>query len=363
MKKEIKIGLVVIVSLLMVYLGSTFLEGSNPFKTKREYFAYYKNVNGLNVSNSVRYQGFKVGKVQAISFDAEKNSWLVTFSVDVKTLQLKDSTVAMVASADILGSMIIDLQNIEKGTKVLIPGDTVLSDVEKSIQDAVDERLRPLVIKMESLLGSVDSVINVVSVILDEQTVGHIHGAFEKIPAAINNLLSITNSADSIIGNIEKARIQDLIANLVSISENLKHNNGEVTAILKNFKNISDSLAKADIKKTLEGVNSVVGRVDNIISNVEKGKGSIGLLLNDDKLYNDLSYAAADLDLLLLDLRANPRKYINLSVFGGGSGKKGNPVSRDSTEYSKLFKPMIRELVKEQMDSVKAQVDSTKTVK
>ena len=353
MKKEIKIGLIVVVSLLLVYWGSTFLRGSNPFKTKNEFYAVYNDVNGLNVSNAVRYQGYKVGKVKAITYDASKNRWVVSFSIDEKTLQIKDSTVALVSSADILGSMIIELKYINRGSKVLVPGDTVLSEVAKGLQEEVDERLRPLIVKMESLLSSVDSVIKVVHVILDENTVGNLHEAFDKIPMAMNNLLSITNSADSLLNNLEKARIQDIVSNVVSITDNLKKNNEQITGLFKNLKNISDSLAKADVKKTLDGVNSVLAKVDHVVSDIENGKGSLGLLVKDDKLYRDITQSAADLDLLLKDVRENPKRYINISVISTGN-KNPKPTPLDTSSVIKLFKPMLKEMVKSAVDSSKA---------
>ncbi len=324
MKKEIKIGLIVIASFLMVYWGSTFLDGTNPFKEKQDYYAYYKNVNGLNVSNSVRYQGFKVGMVQAITYDATKNSWLVAFTITEKSLILKDSTLAMIASSDILGSMIVDLKNIEKGKNQLKPGAFLLTGVEKGLQEAVDERLRPLIVKMESLIGSVDSVVKVVTIMLDEGTVNNIHEAFDKIPLAMENILSITSSADSVMNKLERAKIEEVISNLASITDNLKGNNKEITGILKNFKNISDSLAQANVKQTFDDLSSVVKHLDQIVTEADSGKGTIGMLLNDDKLYKDLSSAAANLDKLIVDVNENPRRYINLSLIG-----KGNRPTKD----------------------------------
>ena len=344
MNKETKIGIIVALALGMLYWGGSFLSGSNPFKNKKEYTAFYSDVNGLLVSNEVRFQGFKVGMVSGISYNNDLGKWKVNFSVDEQSLVLKDSAVARIGSADILGTMIIELNNINRGTKVLSPGDTLLSSVQKGITEEVDERIKPLVLKVEGLISSVDSVIDIVTVLLDEKTINNLKSSLEKFSFAIDNLNHSSESVDSIITDVKNKNVGQLVANVVSITENLKNNNEQLTAIFANLEGITDSIAKSNVKQTMEHLAGVMQKVDSIASDVQKGKGSLGLLLKDDKLYNGLALSAADLDLLLLDLRENPKRYFHFSMFGK-KNKKKEGLERDTSEYIEMFGPMFQKMI------------------
>ena len=180
MSKEFKIGLVVAAALGMVYWGSSFLSGSNPFKNTTEFVAVYKNLNGLSVSNQVRYQGSKVGRVSKIAFSAKMNKWVVTFSVDEETLLIRNKAKAVVGSADLLGTMMINLEDAMVGDELLQSGDTLRSKVEKGIQAQVDEQIRPLVRRVESLIGTVDTVITAIGQVLDKKTGKRVGGIINR---------------------------------------------------------------------------------------------------------------------------------------------------------------------------------------
>ena len=356
MKKEFKIGVIVAIALGMLYWGGAFLSGSNPFKTKKEYTAFYEDVNGLLISNEVRFQGFKVGKVNNIAYDTLSGKWKVDFSISEESLMLKDSAVAMIASADILGTMVINLQNIRKGNGMLIPGDVVLSDVEQGLSDAVNEQIRPLVVKVEGLIGGVDSVLNVLTVLLDDKTIGNLKSSLEKFSFALNNLNHASESVDSIVTDVKNQNIGKAVENIVSITQNLKNNNEKLSSIFSNLDNITDSIAKSNVRATMDNLASVMVKVDSIASDVQNGKGSLGMLMKDDKLYNSLAISAADLDLLLFDIRENPKRYFHFSMFGKKNKKKPE-LERDSLEYTKMFGPtfrdMIQKIIKEELDSAK----------
>lgn len=352
MNKESKIGIIVAITLAMLYWGGSFLSGSNPFKNKKEYYAFYSDVNGLLISNEVRFQGFKVGIVNEITYNNDLEKWKVNFSVNEESLVLKDSSVARIGSADILGTMVIELYNVNKGDDVLSPGDTVLSAVQKGIQEEVDERIKPLVLKVEGLISSVDSVIDVVTVLLDEKTINNLKSSLEKFSFAINNLNHSSESVDSIITDIKNKNVGQLVANVISITENLKNNNEQLTAIFSNLEGITDSIAKSNVKQTMQNLAGVMAKVDSIASDVQGGKGSLGLLLKDDKLYNGLALSAADLDLLLLDLRENPKRYFHFSMFGK-KNKKKEELERDTAEYIKMFGPIFQKMIQMELDSLK----------
>lgn len=360
MSKEFKIGLVVVSAIFMLYWGGNYLSGSNVFKPSKDFYAIYDNVDGLLVSNEVRYNGFKVGRVNEIKYIPENGRWMVTFSVTEESLKFKEGTFAYIASADILGTMIVQLDSLHKGVELAQPGDTLVGAMTPGLQEAVDQRIQPLVHKIENLIGSVDSVIGVVSLILDDKTRRNIKMSMEKIPLAVQNILHATEVTDTIVNQLERARVQDVINNVASFTQTLKENEASLTHIIKNFESISDSLAKANVKRTIVEVNRVLAKTDTIMSKISKGEGSLGMLINDPQLYNDLVYATADLDFLLRDLRHNPKKYVNISLFGGGKRDKGIPT-RDTTELRKQLDPVILKLIRQHYEEMekKATQDSS----
>lgn len=334
----------------MVYWGSSFLSGANPFKNKMEFVAVYTNLNGLLVSNQVRYQGFKVGRVSAVRFNAMENNWVVTFSVDEESLVIKDSAKAVISSADLLGTMAVKLEDVLKGERVLNSGDTLRSKVEKGLQAQVDEQIRPLVRRVESLIGTVDNVIKGISQILDEKTLSGVQTSFKEVPIITGRVIHMVNQMDSVITGINHSRLGETIDNIQSITKNLSKNNKTLTGIFSNIESISDSLAKSNVKQTFDQLGEVLAKVDSIAGDIQGGKGSLGLLLKDETLYNDLAYTAADLDLLLFDIRANPKRYFHFSMFGKKEkGKKD--LKRDTLEYKKMFPPMAEQMVKLKLDS------------
>lgn len=350
MSKEFKIGIVVAAALGMVYWGSSFLSGSNPFKDKTEFVAVYENLSGLSVSNQVRYKGSKVGRVSDVHFSAELDKWVVVFSVDEKSLIIRNKAVAVVGSVDLLGTMAINLDKAMVGDRELISGDTLLSKVEKGLQDQVDEQLRPLVRRVESLIGTVDTVIMSISQILDEKTLKGVQMSFKQIPVITNRVKHMVDQTDSVITGINNSRLGETIDNINSITKNLKRNNNTLTSIFQNIESISDSIAKSNVKQTFNNLNNVLATVDSIAADIQNGKGSIGLLLKDEKLYNDLAYSAADLDLLLFDLRKHPKRYFHFSMFGK-KGRKEEELNRDTSEYARMFPPVVRQMVKFEIDS------------
>lgn len=353
MSKEFKIGVVVVVALGMLYWGSSFLSGANLFKNTTEFIAVYENLSGLSVSNQVRYKGAKVGRVSNVQFSAELDEWVVTFSVDVESLVIRDEAVAIVGSVDLLGTMAINLDDAMIGENVLQSGDTLRSKVEKDIKDQVDEQIRPLVRRVESLIGTIDSVITSVSIILDDKTMKGVQLSFKQIPVITTRVKHMVDQTDSVITGINHSRLGETIDNINSITRNLSKNNNTLTSIFENIEGISDSIAKSNVKQTFNNLNTVLAKVDSIAGDIQNGKGSLGLLMKDEKLYNDLAYSAADLDLLLFDLRAHPKRYFHFSLFGK-KGKKTQPLVRDTSPtspYYTMFPPLVSKMVELKLDS------------
>jgi phospholipid/cholesterol/gamma-HCH transport system substrate-binding protein len=230
--KEIKIGLVVTSAIFMLYWGANYLNGNDVFSQDNSIYARYKNLDGLTSSSGVNYKGMQVGTVRGVKFnpgDIGGYCWIVKFDVTTEGITLMDSCRAEIASADLLGTMVIDLSHIKEGVDSLHPGDTIIGVLSKSLQDKVDERLRPLQNKINQLVESADTLINTFVTVLDDKTQNNIKRSFEQIPAAISNILNATKSLDSITTDLKNARVERIVDHIESITKTLDNNKGKLT--------------------------------------------------------------------------------------------------------------------------------------
>jgi phospholipid/cholesterol/gamma-HCH transport system substrate-binding protein len=196
-----------------------------------------------------------------------------------------------------------------------VSGDTLISQVQQSLQDEVNDMVEPIMRKTENLITSFDTVLNVLSDLFNRETRDNLTGTVESLRNTMRNLESATLTVDTLVES-QKTRLAKIIANAESISSNLKQNNENLSRIISNTATLSDSLAHADIAGTLNKVNRAVSNLSNIVDQVNKGEGTLGQLVNNDKMYNELESASRELNLLLEDMRLHPDRYIHFSVFG-----------------------------------------------
>lgn len=344
MSKEFKIGILVSAAIFMLYWGANFLTGNNVFQGRSTFYAKYANLDGLSSASGVNYKGAKVGGVREIVFDSlatDGYCWVVEFDVTTEGLKIMDSCVVEITSADLLGTMVIELSDIKNGIKPLVYGDTLNGVLSQSLQDKVDERLRPLQNKINQLVSSADSLINTFVTVMDESTQNSLKRSFEQIPAAISNILSATNSLDSIATDLKDAKVSRIVDHIESLTKTLNNNSDKITSIITNLDNITDSIAQSNIKSTIERVDEVLSETEVIMNKINRGEGTVGMLLNDKQLYDNLILATADLDFLLLDLKQNPGRYLNISLMNFGSKRQKKIENRDTAEYKAFFKDAV----------------------
>jgi len=374
--KEFKIGLAVTSAIFMLYWGANFLSGNDIFSPDNGVYARYKNLDGLTSSSGVNYKGMQVGSVKEITFNPggkDEYVWIVKFDITTEGIFLMDSCKAEIASADLLGTMVIDLSDIGIGNDTLMPGDTINGVLSQSLEDKVDERLRPLQAKINKLVGSADTLINTFVTVMDDKTQNNLKRSFEQIPAAMNNILHATQSLDSITSNLKDAKVERIVDHIESLTKTLNNNSSKITSIITNLDNMTDSLAKSDVKQTIARVNSVLLETETIMDKINKGEGTVGQLLNNKDLYENLILASADLDLLLLDLKQNPGRYLNVSLMNFGSKRQKEAQAWDSSdvkvmeknlaEFNKMHKEVMGNLAKELEDSCGTTPCDTATVR
>mgnify|MGYP001156695284 CR=1 FL=1 len=371
--KEFKIGLTVTSAIFMLYWGANFLSGNDVFSTSNSIYAKYQDLDGLASSSGVSYKGMQVGSVKTIEFDSsalykDGYCWVVKFDIETKGIMLYDSCVVEISSIGLLQTPVLSLSKINKGSAPVKLGDTLIGKLSPSLKDQVDARLAPLQHKVDELISSADKLVKTFVVVMDDKTQSNLKKSFEQIPLAMANILHATNSLDSITTDLKNAKVKRIVDHIESLTKTLNNNSSKITSIIENLDNITDSLAKSQVKETIARVNEVLTETEGIMDKINRGEGTVGMLLNDKKLYEHLVLASADLDFLLLDLKQNPARYLNVSLINFGSKRQKPASGWDSTDYEvlkgnafvlkKLNEELYGELAAEIRDSCGTPCDS-----
>ena len=298
-RKEAKIGIIVIFVLAAFIWGLNFLKGRNIFSSTDDYYLVYSNVSGLMESNSVLLSGYKVGLVTDIHMKGDKSGDIMVVITIENDVKIPAGSKAVLFNSDIMGTKAIKLEFSNSET-FHQDGDTLSTRVEAGMLD----QFLPMKDKIEDLVISVDSLVDRTADLFDEET-------RMKLKRSISDISGVTAS----VGEQQK-KLDQMLANFVAISNNLKENNAEIDNILTNFSSLSDSLAKAEIASTMNNLNSTLEQTSLIMQKIQEGEGSIGMLVNNDSLYINLEKATESLDLLLKDLKEHPKRYVHFSVFG-----------------------------------------------
>lgn len=304
-KKELKIGLYLIVSVAVLYWGLNFLMGKDIFSKNHRFYAVFENVQGLQQTSNVFIRGLKVGMIEKIVFNEDNNNFLVTLSVDSK-YNIPVGTKAVIYSTDLLGSKAIKLELSNKDT--FLPNESTLaSGIEGDLTNIL-AGLDPIKDKMNTVLDQVNTTLSGINNVLNEETTENLNKGIRNFSNITQNLNSISNTIDELLKG-EKGSISALIGNVEQFTANLKNNNANINTLIGNLVDVSENLANANFKELAQNL-------DGIISKLKEGEGSLGKMIADDSLYVNLVNATHSLNLLLEDLKENPGRYVQISVFG-----------------------------------------------
>jgi phospholipid/cholesterol/gamma-HCH transport system substrate-binding protein len=310
---ETKVGILAAFSIALLIIGYNFLKGNAIFSSETVLYARYSHVDGLAVSKPVLINGFQIGRVDKLQLQPD-GSILATLKIKGK-YEIPKNSIAKLESTDLLGSKAI-VMALGSGDDYAQDGDTLNANVQKGIMETV----QPVQKKAEMIIGKMDSILTSVNSILNPNFQKNVDKSFNSISSTLASLESTSKKVDNLVGS-EGSRISAILANVEAISSNLKQNNQKISAILNNINSITDQVAAANFKQTLDNANEAVVDLQTIVGKINNGQGSLGLLVNDTKLYDNLNNASKNLDNLMIDLKANPKRYVHFSVFGGGSKK------------------------------------------
>ncbi|MCD4729933.1 MAG: MlaD family protein [Bacteroidales bacterium] len=311
--REFKIGIVVTVALALLYWGINFLKGMDIFSNERVFYAIYDDVGGLEKANPVKINGLNVGQVRNMYFTRDGQSNIIIEIVLKNRLPVPKNSVAKIVSSDILGSKAVSIV-LGNSTEYIESGDTIMADIEISIKDEVSRQLQPLKTKAENLMMSIDSVLTMLNSLFSSNNTRNIAKSVEHMANSFENLESTTNTIDTLLKG-QRNRLERIFENIESITLNLQSNEENLNNIFANLSSFSDTLAQTRVAETINNINRAMIQVSDITSKINNGEGSLGMLVNDDSLYIELEKSSRELNLLLEDIRLNPKKYVKFSVF------------------------------------------------
>lgn len=310
--KELRVGLMAIVAIALLIFGYNFLKGKNLLEDSRTFYAVYDQVEGLSPSSAVTISGLQIGSVTNIKI---RNDAKLVVTMNIKNdFPFSKTSIAEIYGGDLIGGKSIAIVPDFKNKKQAISGDTLQGEIEAGLLELVNDQLAPLQTKVESVVSSVDTLVRSVNYVMDT-------GTRESIKKSINDFNKTVMHLNSTAENVDFV----LSENLEDIQTTI-HNASETSKKLKQF---SDTLSKVELNKMVNDIDKTLVSIQNITQKIDQGDGSLGKLINDDKLYVNLEKASKQLEELLQDLKLNPKRYMHFSVFGKKNKEYVKPENRD----------------------------------
>ena len=304
--KEIKTAILVLSGIFLFIFIFNYLKGENLFNSSKKIAAIYSNVEGLSISSLVTINGHKVGKVQDINFTGDGSGKLKVSMLIDSDFNFSKNSIAELYESGLIGGKAIAIIPVYDDSESSVSGDVLRSRIKPGLTELVNQRLTPLQEKIESVMVSADALLVNVNSVFDKKTKSEIKGSISKLEQTISSFEETSNSLQNLIES-NKNSINNSLQNFSNISDNLS--------------DMSETFSEVEFKQTVNGLNSSIESFNNLITNVNKGEGSMGKLFKDEKLYNNLESSLGQLESLLEDLKLNPKRYVHFSLFG----KKNKP--------------------------------------
>ncbi|MCQ2279618.1 MAG: MlaD family protein [Bacteroidales bacterium] len=297
-KKKIRVALLCISAVLIFYIGANFLKGVSIFHKKAYYYCVMEDASGVQQNTPVYLAGYKIGQVQEVELLSANPPRICAKIMLSEPIDLPKDSQLKLKSSSILGGMQLDVV-LGKATAYFQSNDTIKCFKEAGMLDGIDG----LKDKIGSVLASVDTIG------LEIKDLMHKDGGGESLRNTLANIEDATDNLNSILAD-NKDEVGDLLASLKRFGTTLDNASPKLNAILEDFDNIADTVAKADIAGVITNVNRTINEVETLVKKASNGDGTVGALLNDDGLVKKIDEAIKSLDTLLKDVKDNPRHYL-----------------------------------------------------
>ncbi|HYE53267.1 MAG TPA: MlaD family protein [Chitinophagaceae bacterium] len=303
---ETKIGALAAISIAVLILGFNYLKGKTLFQKNTQLYAVFNNTGGLAPSNPVSINGLQIGKVSGLH-EKDKNLSGIIVTIELtKDIYIPENSLVFV-SKELLGtaSLVIKMGN---SNQYLKNGDTIQSTYKPDVFENVQASINPAINNMNSAIQALEVLIANVNSVFDPRTKNNLQSVVANLAASTANLQKLLNT--------ESGAMAKTLDNLNTFTNNLNGNNEKLNKTVNNLETATSKLAQADIEKVIQSLQTTADNLKQVTTRINSNEGSLGLLLNDKKLYANLENSARSLNILLDDLRVNPKRYVNISLIG-----------------------------------------------
>ena len=303
---EIKTGVLVLTGIILFIIGFSYLKSNDVFIKDRVFYAVYEDVEGVSKGTPVTISGFNVGSVQDIKFFNNSSKLLLKFRVE-NDFNFSNQSTAQIYETGLIGGKALAV--IPKyGNEIAKSGDTLNSSIAPGLTELVNDKLSPLQEKIESMVVSADSVLISLNSVLNTQAKDQIQSTITNFSSTVTDLKNSAGTLDEMI-SMNKNKINNIITNVNKSSNELS--------------DLSNSFS--DLTVIIENLSESSNSIENILNVISSGNGSLGNLIYDDNLIKSLNAASSNINLLIEDLRLNPKRYVHFSLFG----KKNKPYNKE----------------------------------
>lgn len=327
---ETKIGILAVVGIVLLVLGFNFLRGKNLFKKETKLYAVYYDVLGLTKSNPVVINGVTIGKIENLDGGKDMRNILVTVALN-KDVNIPENSLAII-NPNLLGNPTLEIR-LGSSTHYLQNGDTLVTTASSGAFDEALKAINPVLYEVKNAVKSLDSVLNIVTNVFDDRTKDNIKDIVGNLNTVSKSFASSAKSLDLML-DVQNGALAQSLRNVNVFTENLNANNAKLDSIMENARITSRKLAQLDLKKTMDSLNVAIDDFKKGAAKLNSKEGSLGLLLNDKKLYDNLESTTNKMNILIDDIRVHPKRYVNISIFG----------KKDKANY--LTAPMIDDTLK-----------------
>ena len=299
LSKETKTAIFAIAGFALFFVGFNYLKSNDVFVRDNIFYAVYDNAEGLVPGTTVTIQGFQVGTIDEVSLLSDNQRIVVRFRVETK-YEFSKNSAAKIYEAGLLGGKSLAVDPSFDGADRAKSGDTLHGLIAPGLSELVNDKLTPLQEKIESMITHADSVLIAVNTVLNTDAQLQLQSSIANLNTSISNFRSISETIDNSLA--EDGALNQTIDNLAELTDDLSV--------------VSSTLKEANLGVTFDDLGSAVSNLSQILDRIEKGEGSLGQLVTKDDLYQSLEQTNKQIQLLLEDMRLNPKRYVHFSLFG-----------------------------------------------
>jgi phospholipid/cholesterol/gamma-HCH transport system substrate-binding protein len=309
---ETKVGAIAVVCVTILILGFNFLKGKKLFSKDTTLYAKYGNVQGLQPSNPIVINGLQVGTIYKISTDKDMRQIMVELNI-TKNINIPKNSIAIIKPNPI-GTTSVEIK-LGDANDNLANKDTILTEANAGVFDDILRKVDPVLYEVKRAVSSLDTLVRNINTVIDPNAKNNLAVSLANLSKITSSMVLTTASLETML-NQQTGALAKSLNNVSAITSNLAANSPKINSVMSNLDSTTSKLARLNFKKTLDSLNATIENLKSIVSKVDSKNGSLGLMLNDPTLYRNLASSGNKLNLLLDDIRTNPKRYVSISVFG-----------------------------------------------